>query len=1039
MAQKLKNAAGTFAVVLLGGWLYSLLVVPFVEGGAVKSVGPTIQEVDLPDAQVGSLVDLGPWLPPGCPQGSLKKTIAFQRGSVHFEDWSVSEDGHLEAKPFVMVLHQSKDEMEGDPESTPPLVLLAREGAILEFDRPFTAGLEPAGRLVKALLRKDVIIHRTARPGCEDGLEIRTSNVQIEPDRIFTRNDVDFRMGAHEGSGSNLEIVLATDRAAERNQLPDVRGIRSLELVHLHQLRIAGTPDAEIPAGNRSNAEGPAVGDIEVQCEGSFTCRLDEQVATFKDNVRIVHSSRDGGRVSDSLACDTLKILFHHPESQSVRSADRLPLAASTARQSTPEAGGAQSAFNVRRLIAQGKPAILHSPLRELHAESEIISYDPIQRSVSMSDTKRVVVKHQDLVFEAPLFNYEFVEGNQLGIAVAEGRGRVVRPAAENGPGFEMEWSEQLQLRPHEGLQCLSFYGSPKLAVSTGEKFTSDELHVWLSEGQAEVLAPRGGPTPTRIQLVKLLAENNVLIDSPQLGGSTDRLEVFWNRDFVRTDEQGSGRAGVSAGTSAGGDSMTMTSRPKEAGPRKMMVSGEFVRARLKPENQTFTVEEITVDGNARLYEQPHPEHLSEMQKPFAIAGRMLQVNALGSARFSAYVVAEESAPPIIENGGGPQGVPIMVAQGMELYGAQMQLDQVEQRMWMDGSGFARLQPVAKQQGAQRLNGPMTVRWKGGLDFDGEWIRVRENVQIGLQTVDAEGELSTVEIQSEGLDLRLAQKVDLAGGGRGLVKSEANSNASISSGQENIETLILQGQVWVTHWETDKQGNTKAVDRLFALGAGLHYPTGNLIAGGPGFTQSIRTQNGLNQISGTGVDTYDSANGSGRTHVRIEFNRDIKGNIYQRHLAFNEDVRVYSVEVPRWDSWLEREQLQQRSDLVFMKCDQLTTDEVMVQRNAPMSLLVQATGNAGLRGRGIEARATRMTYDQSKDLLTLVAEGRDDAELTRQIQPGANPDQVRAREIKFWRGTNQVEVSGISSLSSGAPLGRQPSSKPPNRPQRREQ
>ena len=242
----------------------------------------------------------------------------------------------------------------------------------------------------------------------------------------------------------------------------------------------------------------------------------------------------------------------------------------------------------------------------------------------------------------------------------------------------------------------------------------------------------------------------------------------------------------------------------------------------------------------------------------------------------------------------------------------------------------------------------------------------------------------------------------------------------------------------MTHWETDKQGNTKAVDRLFALGAGLHYPTGNLIAGGPGFTQSIRIQNGLSQISGPIVDTQDSAIGSGRTHVRIEFNRDIKGNIYQKHLAFNGDVRVYFVEVTSWDSWLEREELQQRSDLVFMKCDQLTTDEVMIQRNAPMSLLVQATGNAGLRGRGIEARATRMTYDQSKDLLTLVAEGRDDAELTRQTQPGTNTDQVRAREIKFWRGTNQVEVSGISSLSSGAPFGRQPSSKPPNSPQGRE-
>ena len=142
-------------------------------------------------------------------------------------------------------------------------------------------------------------------------------------------------------------------------------------------------------------------------------------------------------------------------------------------------------------------------------------------------------------------------------------------------------------------------------------------------------MAPQGGPKPTRIQLVKLLAENSVSIDSPQLGGSTARLEVFWNRNFVRTGEQSAAGAGDSIGTPAGGDSTIIASRPNEAGPRKLMVSGEFVRARLRPENQTFTVEEITVDGNARLYEQPHPEHLSEMQKPFSIAGQLLQVNSV--------------------------------------------------------------------------------------------------------------------------------------------------------------------------------------------------------------------------------------------------------------------------------------------------------------------------------------------------------------------------------------------------------------------------
>ena len=58
------------------------------------------------------------------------------------------------------------------------------------------------------------------------------------------------------------------------------------------------------------------------------------------------------------------------------------------------------------------------------------------------------------------------------------------------------------------------------------------------------------------------------------------------------------------------------------------------------------------------------------------------------------------------------------------------------------------------------------------------------------------------------------------------------------------------------------------------------------------------------------------------------------------------------------------------------------------------------------------AHAHRMTYTEAKDVLMLEGDGRNLAELYRQDRPGAESGHTQARQILYFRSTEQVSVNG---------------------------
>jgi len=95
-----------------------------------------------------------------------------------------------------------------------------------------------------------------------------------------------------------------------------------------------------------------------------------------------------------------------------------------------------------------------------------------------------------------------------------------------------------------------------------------------------------------------------------------------------------------------------------------------------------------------------------------------------------------------------------------------------------------------------------------------------------------------------------------------------------------------------------------------------------------------------------------------------------------------------------------------------ISCDRLTVAQMAVPGGEP-ALELEATGNTVVEGRTFMARGARVSYAQSKDLLILEGDGRNDAELFRQLTLGGPTNRTAAKKIHYWPKSKRLNMDGI--------------------------
>ncbi len=522
-------------------------------------------------------------------------------------------------------------------------------------------------------------------------------------------------------------------------------------------------------------------------------------------------------------------------------------------------------------------------------------------------------------------------------------------------------------------------------------------------------------------------AAGKVQIQSPQLSGEVSRLEV-WTRDAQPTDQlppaAQSNTAGAANGRNGGQNSAPNQSQNTPRGHNE--VYGGLLQVWSISGAAGNQIDRITLDGDVRFKQSP----TTPGERALETKGDFLEV-------------LHANAPTAeVAISGRPAEV---AAQGLTMVGQTVHLNRGENRLWIDGIGRMVLTgegptpggnpnnpatPIDPRTGADRNNmfstgrGVTTVDWQRGMLFDGRTVKFDGNV-VG-QRVDGE---TTQTIRAPQMDVILQQGVDF------------NAVGPEQRQRPQIEWLACRGDVWLENRQT-QQGQIVDLDRMEHLSTlTVNQITGDLTGQAtpeqPGhvFSWRLGAPPAVASSLGGGGSPTPPAD-SNRTQINyldVQFQRGITGNVLaaRQELTFHEQVRCLYGPVANWDVQLDADSpAGPPPGSMVLTSDQLTTSQTPARGDVRSQMEMEAVSNVRvesqrLEGDSFSALAQRLTYSQAKDMLVLSGDGRTNAELYRQQQPGAPQTKTAAGTISYWPTTRQVKVGDLKFLDS-TQFGNQP-------------
>jgi len=1023
------RVAGSLAIVLAVYWAYALTAVPLIEPSAdLHRDRPAVAESSRSDAataesQLGELADL---FEPDAWELDSPKIFQNDRMRLMFRDYrnlggTVEAGFQVELNPLTIVItpgkptdEQAEDQADAQARQTRrSVVLQVPEGALLKFDEPFELQRMKIGRLVGGELKKRVVIRSQGKsPGPEDDLLIVTHDVQLTQRQVRTSNPVEFRWGPNYGWGREMVIALLPgDKGQEAERRgPNIGGIESFELRYVQRLHL------ELDQAEDQGHDLP----VEITCKGPFRFNLTGKVATFEDCVNVTRINPTGP--CDQLQCELLSIRFTDRERPGKKNPKKAP-------------GGSMD-LKPQRIEALGNPVVVSAPSEEVRARGQRLQYHLDTNRIVLDGDRPVMLQQGPNEIHARSLDYRSAGPGRLGRILAAGPGWIRGRMEDRLQGqLEAQWDHLLQVRPDKGNQVISLTGDARLEHPEVGRLQAPEVHFYLLEVPVKGVADR-----YRLQSDRLLAcqtnrqrqpqatqqgqpplppsgqtapEQLVVIDSPQLSSVVKRLEVWFEhapaaesqgrRPKARAPARDSSAACVSTLPSAKPVSPAAHSPEQAPAPQSeptrqhFQVVGRLLRARvIVREEEQGELSELTIEDGVEFVEsrteQPN-------QQPMLIRGDWLHV-VDGDKPYAAVTVIGKPAH--------------FQGRGLALSGRNISLNRGTNRLWVDGPGRMELPLEAGLGGRQSSGGGvLEIFWQRRMVFDGRTARFEQAVTA-----------STLHqyLQTETLDARFSQAIDF---------SEMKSPQEL---EPEIEQLICGGSVFMEG--RDFEGRTQTShQQMQAADMAVNLLSGVLEAKGPGWLTSVRRGSG--ELFGsatptTGVEDDRRVTPAGGrenrlTGLHVRFQDRITGNVNHRRMTFHGQVQTAYATV---DSWSARLDVDHPESLgpggAVMQCKQLSVSET----NAPTgpSRELEALGNVVVEGNTDDgtfaARAVRLTYDETKDLLVLEGDGRTDAKLFRQQSPGGPLSEFAARKIRYWPRTNRwLKVDGARLLQSRLPGG----------------
>lgn len=975
----------SLAIVGCAYLAYRLVLVPFIEPAAQPRAA--VAETDSAAVAAAGANPLEAIFPPGSWELDQPKLLETDRGMLLLKELRELDQYRLELKPCTLVLFSGGG---ADRVGARPVILQAGEGAVLTFDEPVNLARGQIGRLARGTLPGPVTIRSPeSRPGAADQLEVTTHHVQIARDRIEAPQPIRFRYGNSYGSGRDLIIYLTlpepTTASGEnpggKQQIPQ---IASAELVHVDRIRLQleNPKEFDSAAAARKPPSAPPV-ELEITCQGPFKFDFERRLATFQDQVDVVRVPTSGQ--VDQLSCQRLAVYFTSARAKSSGAASNessnSPSPGSLAEQKVHSLAPDLRGLKVERIRAQGTPAVLRAPSYAATLRAELFEYNFLTRQVKIEDRQKLMLRYQDYDIEARDLEYQFAAEGRLGQLRATGPGHAYGALADReGRSFEVVWQDRVILQPHRGDHALSMLGGGLVRLHGEGEFAARDLHLWISES-LDPQAPPGKPRYRHLPL-RMLAEGDVRVDSWQLAGSTQRAEIWVRHEAAAKAADAAAGAPLARRDPASG---------KERPGQKFEVTAGHLQTQLVRRGEETVVEHLILGEQVRLREI-RTQKAGDV--PLAVVGDVVQVE---HANTDTARVAVQGKPAEVS------------ARGLTVRGDNIQLHRGDNRIWITSPGRMTFPALARQTPAgsgpappSSSLPPLSVDWQGRMDFDGRTARFQRDVQLRGSGQSSQGEVFDLLVMGHELSVTLNQAVDL-----GRDKPPQNLD---------LQELAFVGGVFLQN-TGQRQGSQTSFDQLQVRDLTIEHSTGRLHAYGPGWGSSVRYDTGLAE-SGLSPAADEAEAEPQLAYIRVDYDDEITGNITARELTFRGRVRTLYGPVDRWEETLDPDPADGLGrGQYLLSSDQLSvTDAATRMAGREAGIELTALGNATIEGDAFAARAWRVAYAKTKELVILEGDGRTEAELWRK---GSTVPDAAAQQIRFWTTNQSFQVDGGRFLNLG--------------------
>ena len=498
MLTKFRQYSMALLLLLASAASYQAVVTPMLEPPLVEPIEVGDDSVLEVDQAVIDLFPVDAWQRGSCSQ------LQTADGMLLFQKWEQVENDQWRLWPVTVIVGRGLST--ADSES--PFILESENGAEIKFTESLDVMSGGAPPIQRGRMIGDVRLYRVG-DNDQQRLEVLTSNVGIDSQKIWTTESIEMSLGATRLVGRDLTIHL--DGPSQPADAGDgaTTVLDRMELIYLDELvmPLQGGSIWENAEKTLSNQGKAAQGSATLQPPSDANDALNETDLrspdqslrkSTKDSAPALISLKCGGRVEYDFALDHLSLresvsLVHHVRGQLT---DRFDCDAIQLMLNDPMNGALkrETALDwIVGMVATGNPVVANLPTFDAELAADRIHFNVEQGIIEAEGSRGVQVRKNEVTARLAKLHYQFdpKQPQAIGSINAPGAG-IVQFDDPKIAVRSARWRKGVRVAPR--LSSGQSSTSKASSSSTASKDPSITLARWNASQGVRVQQPESSP-----------------------------------------------------------------------------------------------------------------------------------------------------------------------------------------------------------------------------------------------------------------------------------------------------------------------------------------------------------------------------------------------------------------------------------------------------------------------------------------------------------------------------------------------------------------